>query len=191
MKKKVAFLDRDGTLNVDKGYSHKKEECILTDGCVEALSYLRNLGFELVVITNQSGIARGYFKEENVLQFNEELERKLIENGVYISKFYFCPHHVDGKIAEYSFSCNCRKPEPGMYLSAIKEFNIDLKTSICIGDKYTDLLAGARSGLGSGILISRSKKEENLLVNSLSNELFFNFKRICSMKNIPKLLANY
>ena len=188
---KAAFLDRDGVINKDYGYVHKWEDFKFCDGAIEGLKLLKSLDYLLIIITNQSGIARGYFKEKHVLEFNAELERKLIENGIHISKFYFCPHHVNGKVEEYSFTCNCRKPDPGMFLSAIKDLNIDLKTSICIGDKYTDLLAGARSGLSSGILISGSKNEENLLLNSLGDLLFFNFKRVYSMRDVPGILANY
>lgn len=137
---KAIFLDRDGTINIDKGYLYKIEDFEYIPGVIEGLRMLQDAGYLLIVITNQSGIARGYYSEEDFLELNEWMLSDLKKKGINITKVYYCPHHPSGKIEEYKVDCNCRKPKLGMYEEAIEEFDIDVSSSYAIGDKIRDSL---------------------------------------------------
>lgn len=132
---KAVFLDRDGTLNFDTGYVSRKEELKLLDGVVEALKIFADNGYKLIVITNQSGIGRGFFTLEECEAFNCHLNRVLAKNGVVIDDFFVCPHSP-------SDDCKCRKPYPTMILDAARKYNINLLESFMIGDKMTDIECG-------------------------------------------------
>ena len=144
--KKAIFLDRDGTINVEKDYIYKSEDLVFEEGTIEALKTFKNLGYILIVISNQSGIARGYFTEEDLNIFNNNMNEILKKNGVEITEFYCCPHHPDG-IGEYKKVCECRKPNNKMIEDAIKKYNIDREKSYMIGDKTSDIGAGLKSNL--------------------------------------------
>ena len=144
--KKAIFLDRDGTINVEKDYIYKSEDLIFEEGTIEALKTFKNLGYILIVVSNQSGIARGYFTEEDLNIFNNNMNEILKKNGVEITEFYCCPHHPDG-IGEYKKVCECRKPNNKMIEDAIKKYNIDREKSYMIGDKTSDIGAGLKSNL--------------------------------------------
>lgn len=146
--RKVAFLDRDGVINEDFGYVHTKENFIFIDGVFEACRELIRHGFEIIIITNQAGIARGMYSEAAFCDLMCWVVRKFNENNISILKTYHCPHHPD-----FTGGCMCRKPNPGMLLEAHKEFDIDLKNSIIIGDKVTDLEAGINAGVGKQYLV--------------------------------------
>ncbi|QEH08159.1 D-glycero-beta-D-manno-heptose 1,7-bisphosphate 7-phosphatase [Histophilus somni] len=154
---KAIFLDRDGTLNIDHGYVHEIDKFQFIAGSIEALKQLKSMGFLLVLVTNQSGIARGYFSEEQFLQLTEWMDWSLADRGVDLDGIYYCPHHLEG-IGEYKQDCDCRKPKNGMLLQAIKELNIDPARSFMVGDKKEDLLAGKSAGIKKNILV-RSGKE--------------------------------
>ncbi|MRJ01838.1 MAG: D-glycero-beta-D-manno-heptose 1,7-bisphosphate 7-phosphatase [Epsilonproteobacteria bacterium] len=144
---KAVFLDRDGVINRDLGYVHRIEDFHFIEGIFEALRYLQDLGYTLFIVTNQSGIGRGYYGIEEFEELTEFMLRRLKEEGIEIKKVYFCPHHPDQ-------GCNCRKPEPGMVLKAAEEFGIDLKRSWLIGDKESDIEAAQRAGVGRTILLN-------------------------------------
>ena len=144
--KKAIFLDRDGTINVEKDYIYKSEDLVFEEGTIEALKTFKNLGYILIVVSNQSGIARGYFTEEDLNIFNNNMNEILKKNGVEITEFYCCPHHPDG-IGEYKKVCECRKPNNKMIEDAIKKYNIDREKSYMIGDKTSDIGAGIKSNL--------------------------------------------
>ena len=129
---KAIFLDRDGTINVEKDYIYKCEDLVFEEGSVEALKTFKNLGYILIVVSNQSGIARGYFTEEDLKAFNNNMNEKLKEEAVEITEFYCCPHHPDG-LAEYKKVCDCRKPNNKMLEDAIEKYNIDREKSYMIG----------------------------------------------------------
>ncbi len=131
MSSKGIFLDRDGTINVDKGYVHSIDEFILLPGAVEGLKLLQDMQFKLFIITNQSGIARGYFTEEEYLEFQKWVESYLSDLGIRISGTYYCPHLDSG--------CECRKPGTKLFYTAAKEHDIDFSRSYAIGDKDRDL----------------------------------------------------
>ena len=143
---KAIFLDRDGTINVEKDYIYKSEDLVFEEGTIEALKTFKNLGYILIVVSNQSGIARGYFTEEDLNIFNNNMNEILKKNGVEITEFYCCPHHPDG-IGEYKKVCECRKPNNKMIEDAIKKYNIDREKSYMIGDKTSDIGAGFKSNL--------------------------------------------
>ena len=144
--KKAIFLDRDGTINVEKDYIYKSEDLVFEEGTIEALETFKNLGYILIVISNQSGIARGYFTEEDLNIFNNNMNEILKKNRVEITEFYCCPHHPDGT-GEYKKVCECRKPNNKMIEDAIKKYNIDREKSYMIGDKTSDIGAGLKSNL--------------------------------------------
>lgn len=142
MKKiKALFLDRDGVINIDFGYVSNKENFKFCDGIFEGIRGFMKLGYTIFVVTNQSGIARGYYSLDDFLNVNKFMLEILTNNKIDIKKVYFCPHGKDE-------DCICRKPAPGMILEASREFNIDLKKSIMIGDKNTDMMASNAAGVG-------------------------------------------
>ncbi|TNH05993.1 D-glycero-beta-D-manno-heptose 1,7-bisphosphate 7-phosphatase [Testudinibacter sp. TR-2022] len=153
---KAIFLDRDGTLNVDHGYVHEIDRFDFIGGSIEALAELKKMGYLLVLVTNQSGIARGYFSEDQFLQLTEWFDWSLADRGVDFDGIYYCPHLPDG-IGEYRQDCDCRKPKPGMLLQAIQELNIDPNHSFMVGDKIEDLMAGKAAGVAHNILVRSGK----------------------------------
>ena len=145
--RKAILLDRDGTINVEKDYLHKIEDFEFEKNVVEALQILSSLGYTMAVVTNQSGIARGYYTEEDLQKLNEHIKRELEKYGVIIEKFYYCPHHPENGIGKYKADCICRKPNTGMLEAAIEEFDIDRKASFMVGDTLADIDAGIKAGL--------------------------------------------
>ena len=157
---KAVFLDRDGTINVDKNYLFKIEDFEFLPGAVEGLKALQASGFLLIIITNQSGIARGYFTVEDYLRLNDFMLNELERLGVHISKSYYCPHGPDSK-------CNCRKPETGLFEQAVKEFDIDLSKSFAIGDKPRDCSICLKTECRGFLINGKSDNEKITSVSSL------------------------
>lgn len=155
--RKAIFLDRDGTLNIDHGYVHQIDDFQFIDGSIEALKQLKEMGYLLVLVTNQSGIARGYFSEEQFLQLTEWMDWSLADRGVDLDGIYYCPHHPEGE-GEYYQDCYCRKPKPGLLLQAINEFDIDPNQSFMVGDKIEDLLAGEAAKVRYKLLVKTGKE---------------------------------
>lgn len=153
---KAIFLDRDGTLNVDHGYVHQIDDFQFIEGSIEALQELKNMGYLLVLVTNQSGIARGYFSEDQFLSLTEWMDWSLADRGVDLDGIYYCPHHPEGQ-GEFKQDCDCRKPKAGMLLQAIKELNIDPERSFMVGDKIEDLQAGFAAKVRSKVLVKTGK----------------------------------
>lgn len=147
---KAVFLDRDGVLIEDTNYPGDPEKIVFLPKIADAVRSLNEKGYKVIVATNQSGVARGYFTEKEVKEINKKIEKKLGKEGAKIDKFYYCPHHPDD-------NCECRKPKPGMLLKAKRDFNIDFKKSYVIGDALKDVETGKKVGCKT-ILIS---KEEN------------------------------
>ncbi len=143
---RAVFLDRDGTIIEDVGYPHERSKIKFLPGVSKAIKLLNENGFKVIVITNQAGVARGYFTEETVREINRYVQESLAKQGAFIDMIYYCPHHIEGIIEEYSKECYCRKPNPGMIEQAVLEFGIDLKNSFVIGDKISDIEAGQRAG---------------------------------------------
>ena len=139
---KAIILDRDGTINIEKDYLYKIEDFEFEEGVIEGLKILADLGYIFVVVTNQSGIARGYYTEDDLCILNTYIGKSLEERGIKIEKFYYCPHHPEKGVGNYKVKCTCRKPNPGMLEEAIREFNIDRDKSFMIGDNMSDIEAG-------------------------------------------------
>jgi D-glycero-D-manno-heptose 1,7-bisphosphate phosphatase len=146
MAHKAIFLDRDKTLVEDPGYINSPEQIKLLPGISEALVQLGQLGYKLIVVTNQSGVARGITTEQTLKEIHEHLERLLERNGVKLDGIYYCPYHPDGNVKKYRRESDLRKPNPGMLLLASKQMDIDLTQSWMVGNSYRDIAAGSRAG---------------------------------------------
>jgi D,D-heptose 1,7-bisphosphate phosphatase len=153
MKKNTAvFLDRDGTINEEVGYLDSLDKFKVIPSAYEAIRLINESGMKVVVISNQAGVARGFFTEDFVKITHEHLETALRKKGAYIDNFYYCPHHPTEGIKPYRKDCNCRKPAPGMLLRAAQDLNIDLTKSYLVGDRFNDMEAGKKIGV-RGILV--------------------------------------
>lgn len=178
---RALFLDRDGVINIDHGYTHKIDDFSLLDGVVEGLQAIAHLKYKIFIITNQSGIARGLFGVEDFHSFMDHLLKALAINDIKISDYFFCPHHIEGTIPVYTENCSCRKPEPGMIYDAQKKYNLDLSKSILIGDKETDIMAGQNAGIATNILIgqpgeSKTSKATMVARNLIEASAMINLK---------------
>jgi D-glycero-D-manno-heptose 1,7-bisphosphate phosphatase len=157
--KKAVFLDKDGTLVVDVPYNVDTGRIKLMDDCLTGLKHLQQHDYLLVVVSNQSGVARGYFKEEALIAVRQKLTALLQAEGIKLNGFYYCPHHPEGIIEPFAADCDCRKPKPGLLLKAAGELNIDLQASWMIGDILNDVEAGNRAGCKT-ILIDNGGETE-------------------------------
>ena len=141
---KAIFFDRDGTINVEVNYLHRIEDFKFIDGMPEFIKKWNDWGYKVIVVTNQAGIARGYYNEEDMHKLHVYLNKELQKIGAHIDAFYFCPHHP-----EFTGECNCRKPKIGMIQQAIKDFDIDVSKSLLFGDKESDIEAGEKANIHS------------------------------------------
>jgi D-glycero-D-manno-heptose 1,7-bisphosphate phosphatase len=139
---KALFIDRDGVINVDRIHVIQKEDFEFIEGIFEFCRKFINAGYLIIVITNQAGIAKGLYSIDDFMELTSWMEDQFLENGIKITKVYFCPHHPD-----LSGYCECRKPAPGMILQAVREYNLDILNCILIGDKESDIQAGRNAGI--------------------------------------------
>jgi D-glycero-D-manno-heptose 1,7-bisphosphate phosphatase len=153
MKKRALFLDRDGVINKEKNYVHKVEDFHFIDGVFETCKAFQDADYLIVVITNQSGIGRGYYSEDDYKTLTEWMKGEFKKRGVTIAGDYFCPHHPEEAQGDYKTICSCRKPAPGMILKASEELGIDLARSSLVGDKEIDIEAGLKAGVGRNYLV--------------------------------------
>lgn len=149
---KAVFLDRDGTINIEKNYLYKIEDFEFITGATEAIKLLNENNYKVIVVTNQAGVGRGYYKEPDVHKLHNYIQEELKKYNTKIDGFYYCPHHPVHGISEYKLQCECRKPKDGLYKLAIEEYNLDPKLSYGIGDKLSDLEPIVNLG-GKGILV--------------------------------------
>ena len=162
MKKNTAvFLDRDGTINEEVGYLDSLDKFNVIPSAYEAIRLINESGMKVVVISNQAGVARGFFTEDFVKITHEHLENALRQKGAYIDNFYYCPHHPTEGIEPYRRDCNCRKPAPGMLLRAAQDLNIDLTKSYLVGDRFRDMEAAKKAGV-KGVLVKTGYGQELL-----------------------------
>lgn len=138
MSRKALFLDRDGIINEDTAYPHKSEQIIFTDGIFELCRKAIQKGYLIIVVTNQAGVAKGYFTEEDVNTLHEWMKEEFREQGIEISAFYFSPYHPKATLEKYRKESDCRKPGPGMIRQAALEFDINISESLMVGDKTSD-----------------------------------------------------
>ena len=167
---KALFLDRDGVINKEKNYLYKIQDFEFIDGVFESCRYFQDNGYLIVIITNQAGIARGKYNEDDYYQLNNWMLNEFRTQCVDIARVYHCPHHPD-----YTGDCDCRKPKPGMILQARNELTIDLKNSILVGDKESDVCAGFNAGVGTNYLINTGHK---------INKNIYNVPILESLKNL-------
>jgi D-glycero-D-manno-heptose 1,7-bisphosphate phosphatase len=158
-KNKAVLLDRDGVINIDRGYVHRREDFHFREGIFELCRVAQALGYRLVVATNQAGIARGYYTESGFLQLTEWMVDKFAEQQIRIARVYYCPYHPIHGVGRYRVDSPDRKPKPGMLLRAREDFNLDLSASVLIGDKPSDLDAAKAAGVGTTILVRSGPAE--------------------------------
>lgn len=163
-KRKAVFLDRDGTIVVHEHYLSSPEQLKLLLHASQGIRLFQEHGYLIIVITNQSGVARGFFDEERLTLIHTKLSGMLKDEGVIVDDWYYCPHHTEGVIEHYKVDCDCRKPKPGLILSAARKHHIDLAQSLMIGDAETDMLAGKNAGCTS-ILIRNGCTESTNTVS--------------------------
>lgn len=143
----LCLLDRDGVLNRDKAYLYKKEDVEWIEGCREAVAFLNGLGCRVIVVTNQSGVARGYFTEAEVRELHGWMAAEIAQAGGVISAFYYCPHLPGAPVAAYDKECDCRKPKPGMIRQALRDWGVSPEKAFLIGDSPRDVEAAEAAGI--------------------------------------------
>lgn len=159
MRNKAIFLDKDGTLVRDYPYNVDPQKIEFLSGVIDGLKHLAKQGFKLFVVSNQSGLARGYFSEEELKQYFDTLASMLAEQNIFLEDMYFCPHHPEGKINQYTKDCHCRKPKAGLIIQAAGEHNIQRSKSWMIGDILNDIEAGKTAGCNT-ILVDNGHETE-------------------------------
>ena len=171
MPRRAAFLDRDGVINRDIGYLHRWEDFEFLPGVLPGMRQLHEAGYALVIVTNQSGIARGFYSETDYEALTRKLRGAMAANGSPASGIYHCPHHPQGTVAGLAQDCDCRKPRPGMLLRAANELGLSLAESIMVGDKLADAQAGRAAGVGRVFLV-RSGHALELGAEAQADEVF-------------------
>jgi D-glycero-D-manno-heptose 1,7-bisphosphate phosphatase len=162
------FLDRDGIINVDHAYVFRQENFHFVDGIFELVAAAKEAGFLVVVVTNQTGIGRGYYSEADFHQLMDWVRGQFARRGGTIDGVYFCPHHPEYGLGQFRQHCACRKPGPGMFLQAAADLGIDMAASIMVGDKESDMRAGLAAGVGTLVLFGEGSRSDIALpVNSL------------------------
>ncbi|WP_372016057.1 HAD family hydrolase [Pseudoxanthomonas sp. 10H] len=151
--RRALFLDRDGVINVNHGYVHTPDRTDWVPGIFDLARAATSAGFVLVVVTNQAGIARGYYTQAQFEAYTRWLHGRFAEEGAPLLATYYCPHHPDAGQGELRVQCDCRKPRPGMLLAAISDWNLDPAGSILVGDQVSDMAAAASAGIGLAMMV--------------------------------------
>lgn len=167
MRQKAAFLDRDGTIIEENGYISQIKQVEFIPGSIKAIQILKSLGYKIIVITNRSGVAQGYFTEKSLKKVNKYLQKELRKNKAAWDGIYYCPHHPRVGLKRYLKSCNCRKPKAGLLKLAVRKHKLQLKGSVVIGDKLSDVVLGKSAKIKSILLLTGyGKKESKKIGNS-------------------------
>jgi D-glycero-D-manno-heptose 1,7-bisphosphate phosphatase len=152
-RRKAVFLDRDGVINVDHGYVSRIADFSFAPGAIDGMRFFQNAGYRLIVITNQSGIARGFYTERDYEVLTTHMEAELARAGVHLDGVYHCPHLPDAAVDVYRKDCDCRKPGPGLILRAVQDHGLDPSQSVLVGDKDSDIAAGRAAGVRTCYLV--------------------------------------
>jgi D,D-heptose 1,7-bisphosphate phosphatase len=163
------FLDRDGVLNKEVNYLSDPKDFQLLDGTIEALKILKKKGYLLIVVTNQSGIARGYFTEEILNAIHDKMKKILESNEIFLDDIIYCPHHP-----KFTGECDCRKPKPGMIFQARDKYNIDLDNSFMVGDTLKDIKAGKNAGCKTILVLTGHGLKEREKIGEINPDLIHN-----------------
>jgi D-glycero-D-manno-heptose 1,7-bisphosphate phosphatase len=175
----AVFLDRDGIINKEGGYVHNADQFHFIEGVFDACLEMSEAGYRLIVITNQAGIARGYYTEGDFQDLTEWMLDEFRRHGIDIDGVYYCPHHPVYGVGKYRRDCDCRKPAPGMILRAAKEHALDLRRSILVGDKVTDIEAGRAAGVGCCVLLMSGHPLSNEDLNK-ADTVFYDLPAVAS-----------
>ncbi|MFW9877981.1 MAG: D-glycero-beta-D-manno-heptose 1,7-bisphosphate 7-phosphatase [Candidatus Thorarchaeota archaeon] len=167
-QEKAIFLDRDGVINKEVSYLSNPENFKFIKGSIEALKILKNKGFLLIIITNQAGIARGFFTKETLEVIHNKMKKILKQKNVQLDDIYYCPHHPD-----FTGPCNCRKPNPGMILEAQLNYNIDLNNSYMVGDTLNDIETGKAAKCKTVLVLTGYGKKEQKKISSIIPDMIF------------------
>jgi len=158
---KAVFLDRDGTLNIDiNGYIRTPDEFELFPFAGKSVKLLNDLGYKVIVVTNQSGVARGYYTQDDVNAIHDKMYKNLAKDGAKIDKLYYSPYHIEGKVEPFNINSECRKPSLGMFKKAVEDFKLRPEHSWMIGDRYTDIAFGSKAGMKTILLLCGLGKKE-------------------------------
>jgi D,D-heptose 1,7-bisphosphate phosphatase len=167
-KKPAIFLDRDGVINTEVNYLTNPDDFEFIDGSIKALKILKKKGYLLIVITNQAGIARGYFSEMTLNKIHDKMMKILQKNNIFLDDIFYCPHHPD-----FTGACNCRKPSPGLILQAMKKYNIDLEKSYMIGDTLNDIATGKNVPCKTVLVLTGYGKEAQKKISNIKPDKIY------------------
>ena len=176
MTNRAVFIDRDGTMAKDVNYCRRPEDFVLFPNTAKAIKLLNEHGFKVIVVTNQSGIARGYFTEETLAQIHKKMKEELAEGGARVDGIYYCPHHPDD-------NCDCRKPKPKLVLQAAKEHDIDLKRSFVVGDLSMDIELGKGAGCKTILLRDSPQEDTGISPDYIASDLLEAAQYVLRWKN--------
>lgn len=170
------FLDRDGVINIDHGYTHRREDFVFVPGIFDLARRAAECGHAIVVVTNQAGIARGLYGEQTFSELTQWMVEEFADHRAPVERVYYCPHHVEARLKAYRLACHCRKPEPGMLLAACQDLRLDAAGSKLVGDKLGDLQAGTAAGIGTLVLFGHDPLPRGFRratdLRSLADQLF-------------------
>ena len=159
---RTIFLDRDGVINKDFGYVYKWQDFEFIKGSLKALQILTKNRFNIIIVTNQAGIAKGFYTEHDFQKLTRDFNHFCLNNDIKILHTFYCPHHQDGIVKKYTKNCKSRKPNSGMFFKAAKLYNIELTKAIMVGDNYTDITASSSAGIKTNYLIKKNKQKDKL-----------------------------
>lgn len=183
--RKAVFLDRDGTINIEKNYLYKIEDFEFLPGVFEALKLIQKKGYLLIIISNQSGIGRGFYTEKDFEVLTDWMLKKLKLEGIIINGIYYCPHHPNASKQKYKINCRCRKPGIAMFEKAIEDFNIELEKSYVVGDKFRDCKICMQSKC-KGFLIGENEKID--LIDQVKGHKFKNIRYAKDLYDAAKII---
>ncbi|BFT30282.1 D-glycero-beta-D-manno-heptose 1,7-bisphosphate 7-phosphatase [Alteromonas sp. D210916BOD_24] len=183
--KKALFLDRDGVINIDHGYVGKFEDFEFVDGIFSVIRQFESKGFVPVIVTNQSGIARGFYSESDFHTLMDNVQREFTQQGIGTVLVYYCPHHIEGQEKKYAIACACRKPLPGMFLQAASDLGIDLQQSVMVGDSWRDILAADSAGINQSFYLS------NKHINKEQYKQLSKGHSVTQINNLSEILATF